>query len=143
MATCMSGMMAGAVTSRFILSILIVQIVSCQIVFQSTTPLPLHRYLTTVRTDNWMTGEASHDLWQAFLFARKDEWSDVHIPFKRFLLTWKGKLVETRSEINARSIISISISLAGSDSKTPANPQFHLGIDYIKAQRSDGLTPLE
>lgn len=102
-----------------------------------------NRYLTTVRTDNWMTGEASHDLWQAFLFARKDEWSDVHIPFKRFLLTWKGKLVETRSEINARSIISISISLAGSDSKTPANPQFHLGIDYIKAQRSDGLTPLE
>ena len=28
------------------------------------------KYLATLRTDNWMTGEASKDLWQAFLFAR-------------------------------------------------------------------------
>ena len=67
---------------------------------------------------------------------RKGVWSDVQIPLHRFLLTWKGKLVETKSEINARSVISIGISLAGSDRGTAASPgEFSLGLESIKAQR--------
>lgn len=28
------------------------------------------KYLTSIRTENWVVGEGSHDVWQAFLFAR-------------------------------------------------------------------------
>jgi hypothetical protein len=34
---------------------------------------------------------AAHDLWQAFLFAPADEWTEVHVPLSRFLKTWRGK----------------------------------------------------
>lgn len=36
--------------------------------------------------------DSSHDVWQAFLFARKGEWEEVEVPLSRFLLTWKGKV---------------------------------------------------
>ena len=28
------------------------------------------KYIANLRTDNWIVGGKSHDLWQAFLFAR-------------------------------------------------------------------------
>lgn len=28
------------------------------------------KYIANIRTDNWITGGTSHDVWQAFLFAR-------------------------------------------------------------------------
>ena len=28
------------------------------------------KYIANIRTDNWITGGQSHDVWQAFLFAR-------------------------------------------------------------------------
>ena len=28
------------------------------------------KYIASVRVDNWIVGETSHDVWQAFLFAR-------------------------------------------------------------------------
>ena len=30
------------------------------------------KYMASVRVDNWIVGETSHDVWQAFLFARYD-----------------------------------------------------------------------
>jgi NADH dehydrogenase [ubiquinone] 1 alpha subcomplex assembly factor 1 len=29
------------------------------------------KYLANIRTENWLVGDASHDIWQAFLFARQ------------------------------------------------------------------------
>ena len=28
------------------------------------------KYMASVRVDNWIVGETSHDVWQAFLFVR-------------------------------------------------------------------------
>ena len=39
----------------------------------------------------------------------------MEIPLSRFLLTWKGKLVEEVVELNAKRITSLGISLAGGD----------------------------
>lgn len=36
--------------------------------------------------------------------ARPGEWSNVEVPLDRFLLTWRGKLVETRMEMNPRRV---------------------------------------
>ena len=30
------------------------------------------KYLANIRTDNWVVGESTEDVWQAFLFARCD-----------------------------------------------------------------------
>lgn len=37
------------------------------------------------------------------------------MPLTRFLLTWKGKVVEEVVELNAKRITSLGISLAGGD----------------------------
>ncbi|KAK9791192.1 hypothetical protein WJX73_009919 [Symbiochloris irregularis] len=97
------------------------------------------KYVATLRTEDWMVGQASQDRWQAFLFARKGVWQDVHIPLDRFLLTWRGRLVETRSEINARRVISIGISLAAGSDEVEQSGDFSLGLQHIKAERHDGL----
>lgn len=56
------------------------------------------------------------------------------IPLDRFLLTWKGQLVEEKTEINAQRVISVGISLAGGDALQPQG-NFNLGLEWIKAER--------
>jgi NADH dehydrogenase [ubiquinone] 1 alpha subcomplex assembly factor 1 len=73
------------------------------------------QYIANLRCENWLVDERSKDVWQAFLFARKGEWSEVEIPLSRFLLTWQGKVVEEVVEVNSKRITSIGISLAGGD----------------------------
>ena len=58
----------------------------------------------------------------------------VAIPLDRFLLTWKGQLVEEKTEINAQRVISVGISLAGGDALQPQG-NFNLGLEWIKAER--------
>lgn len=65
---------------------------------------------------------------------RKGEWQTVGIPLRHFLLTWKGQLVEQKTEINAKRVISVGISLAGGDALQPQGT-FNLGLDWIKAER--------
>ncbi|GAB4817331.1 hypothetical protein N2152v2_004377 [Parachlorella kessleri] len=93
------------------------------------------KYLANLRTENWIVGERSHDVWQAFLFAREGEWTDVEIPLDRFLLTWRGKLVETRVEMNPKRILSLGISLAGGADLQP-DGSFRLGLRAILARNS-------
>jgi hypothetical protein len=54
----------------------------------------------------------------------KGEWSEVEIPLSRFLLTWRGKVVEEVVELNAKRITTLGISLAGGDQ---LQPQVHEG----------------
>ena len=45
----------------------------------------------------------------------KGEWSEVEVPLSRFMLTWKGRVVEEVVELNAKRITSLGISLAGGE----------------------------
>ena len=63
---------------------------------------------------------------------RPGEWQEVVLPFSRFLLTWKGKLVETKSRMSPQRITSIGIALAGGDALQPQG-RFSLGLDWVKA----------
>lgn len=92
------------------------------------------KYIASLRTDNWIIGGRSHDVWQAFLFARKGGWQEVNIPLDRFLLTWRGKLVDSEQQLNPQRIVSIGIALAGGDSMRDQGP-FKLGLDSITAVR--------
>lgn len=79
-----------------------------------------------------------HRLQQDFkgpsLVYRKGQWQTVAIPLRHFLLTWKGQLVEVKTEINAKRVISLGISLAGGDALQPQG-NFNLGLEWIKAER--------
>ena len=63
-------------------------------------------------------------------------WSDVDIPLSRFLLTWKGKLVESKMELNPQRIISLGVSLAGGE-KLQHEGDFRLGLRSISAKRQE------
>ena len=39
------------------------------------------KYIANIRTDNWIVGGQSHDVWQAFLFARSAQQSPISMPF--------------------------------------------------------------
>lgn len=93
------------------------------------------KYVATLRTETWVSlpGE-SHDLWQAFLFAPPGEWSSVHLPFSRFLKTWRGRVLETEEEMNSRAVLSVGIALAGGSSLQPPGP-FRLEIAHIVARK--------
>jgi len=108
-------------------------------------------YIASLRTENWLVGGRSHDVWQAFLFAPGDgAWTDVRIPLDRFLLTHRGRLVEARVEMNAARVISFGLGLAntasgvggtggsGGDAPAPATSippaPFRLGLDWVRAE---------
>jgi NADH dehydrogenase [ubiquinone] 1 alpha subcomplex assembly factor 1 len=62
----------------------------------------------------------------------------VTLPLERFLLTYKGRLVEMRTEMNPYRIISLGISLAGAGADAAqARGPFRLGIEWIKAKSLD------
>lgn len=67
---------------------------------------------------------------------RKGEWQEVVLPLDRFLLTHKGRLVETRSEMNAHRIVSLGISLAAGGGDAERSGPFCLGLDWIKVTRA-------
>ena len=63
------------------------------------------------------------------------------IPLDRFLQTHKGRLVETRSEMNIHRILSLGISTASLGDVKQDGP-FSLGIESIKARWKD-ISPVE
>lgn len=95
------------------------------------------KYIASVRCDSWIVDDKSHDVWQAFLFARKGEWEEVEVPLSRFLLTWKGKVVEEVVELHPKRITSIGISLAGSQGLQEEG-DFRLGIEWVAARNNLG-----
>ena len=73
--------------------------------------------------------------WCASAACRKGQWQDVAIPLDRFVLTWRGRLVEEDVPLQTAKITSISISIAGGDDASQPPGDFHLGLDYIKGAR--------
>jgi len=49
------------------------------------------------------------------------------------LLTWRGKVIEQRVEMNPARITGIGISLAGGDALQPEG-KYSLGIEWIAAR---------
>jgi hypothetical protein len=108
-------------------------------------------YIASLRTENWLVGGRSHDVWQAFLLAPPGQWAEVSLPLSRFLLTHRGRLVEARVEMNAARVISFGLGLAntaggsgggvdGGGSASGASPStippapFRLGLDWVRAE---------
>jgi NADH dehydrogenase [ubiquinone] 1 alpha subcomplex assembly factor 1 len=65
-------------------------------------------------------------------FCTQGEWSEVEIPLDRFLLTWRGKVIEQRVEMNPGRITGIGVSLAGGDDLQEEGT-YCLGVDWIAA----------
>lgn len=95
-------------------------------------------YVSTLRTECWAGGIDDTNSWQAFVFAPKDEWFEVMIPFGRYVPTWKGKIIETKSEMNLSRVcgLALAVSASGGPEAAVVGPgQFRLELDWIKALR--------
>ena len=68
---------------------------------------------------------------------RKGEWQDVSIPLDRFLLTWRGRMVEGDAQLQTARITSLSISVAGGDLDSQPEGPFCLELDCIKGAVAD------
>lgn len=99
------------------------------------------QYLANIRTDNWVVGDTVDDVWQAFLFARKGEWHEVEIPFERFLLTWRGRVVDQEVEMNRGKILSLGISLVGGEDAEEG--EYGLGIQWIAARNHANVVTVD
>mmetsp|Transcript_11316 Transcript_11316/g.19322 ORF Transcript_11316/g.19322 Transcript_11316/m.19322 type:complete len:230 (+) Transcript_11316:87-776(+) len=96
-------------------------------------------YLASIRTDNWSAPPgAPPDLWQAFVFAPAGEWTRVEVPLKRFILTWRGRVIEQPLEMSTNRVVSLGLSLAIGD-KLQKPGAFGLEIESIFAARRDDL----
>ena len=78
---------------------------------------------------------------EASFWCRKGGWHDVTVSLDRFLQTHKGRLIETRQELNIHRILSLGISTASLGDAKQDGP-FCLGIESIKAKRQ-GISPVE
>jgi hypothetical protein len=108
-------------------------------------------FLANIRTDNWVIGGDgnSEDIWQAVLLrhdaqdltkgaAENDMFTSIEIPLKDFILTWRGRVVDSHVEIGKSKITALGISLLGDD--TQEEGPFCLDVLHIKAlheQHSD------
>eukprot|EP00897_Mesotaenium_endlicherianum_P001548 jgi/Mesen1/1420/ME001303S00465 len=98
-------------------------------------------YVSNLRTDNWVGGPAGTEsnTWQAFLFAPPGEWSTVKIPLRRYLLTWKGKLVDDKSRMNPSGVVGMGLSLTargGPEGAVEGDGPYKLDIEWIKGLRT-------
>ena len=64
---------------------------------------------------------------------RAGEWEEVEVPLERFLLTWRGKVIEQAVEMNPGRITGVGVSLAGGDELQPEGP-YKLEIEWIAAR---------
>lgn len=79
------------------------------------------KYVASIRTENWITGQ-KEDLWQAFLFSPKGRWADVYVPMRRFLKTWRGRVMEHEHEMRASRVVGLGIAVAGGGEVEPEGP---------------------
>lgn len=99
-------------------------------------------YVSNIRTDSWIGGPAGveNNNWQAFVFAPREEWGTVYIPLRRYLLTWKGKIIDLHSEMNQARILGMGISLAadgGPEGSVRGPGPFRLQLGWMKALRRE------
>lgn len=65
---------------------------------------------------------------------RSEDWHDVDIPIHEFLLSWRGKLVEHRIEMNTGMIKGLGISYSGRHLSGSTN-DFSIDLSTISAHR--------
>lgn len=66
---------------------------------------------------------------------RSEDWHDVDIPIHEFLLSWRGKLVEHKIEMNTGMIQGLGISYSGRH-LPGATSDFSLDLSRISGRRS-------
>ena len=91
------------------------------------------KYVASIRTENWITGQ-KEDLWQAFLFSPKGRWADVYVPMKRFLKTWRGRVMEHEHEMRASRVVGLGIAVAGGGEVEPEGP-FEIKVESVVGVR--------
>lgn len=95
-------------------------------------------YVSTLRTECWAGGADDMNSWQAFVFAPKDEWCEVKIPFDHYLPTWKGRVINTKIEMNLARICGLTLAVTadgGPEGAIVGPGKFCLELDWIKALR--------
>jgi len=91
-------------------------------------------YIANLRTDNWLLGQASDDVWQAALPTRSDSgWEEIEIPLHKFVLTHKGRVLPEANQIHPGRVVSMGIALADSKELNQSGP-FKLELEWIKGK---------
>eukprot|EP00850_Spirogloea_muscicola_P013706 SM000094S24723 [mRNA] locus=s94:428404:430352:+ [translate_table: standard] len=94
-------------------------------------------YVHSLRTESWVgMVDEEENTWQAFIFAPPGEWYEVKIPLERYLLTWKGKVLDTADEINTRRLCGMGISVAAGQAGSGGPGPFRLELEWIKGLRT-------
>lgn len=97
------------------------------------------RYIASLRTDNWIAPPgAPPDLWQAVLDPPPGTWHTVRLPLDAFLLTWKGRLVDTLETLPDNRVVSVGIAAACEADVAQPGP-FALRLAAIGAERDLSL----
>ena len=89
-------------------------------------------YVVSVKTapDDFRGG--AHDLWQCFLQGPKDEWCEITIPFRKFIRTWKGGIVQNqrRQVLMKDALRSIGVAV---NKENGGDGDFNLELAKIEA----------
>lgn len=97
----------------------------------------------SLRTANWIAGDGAADAWHAFLMAPRSatpsDFVDVTLPLSRFLLTHRGRLVESRVEMNAARVVSLGVGAAAraEGGAAAAHGPFRVAFAWIRAEASE------
>lgn len=96
------------------------------------------KYIVSLRTENWIVpGSVSDDVYQGYIQPEADSWEEVELPFAKFLLTHRGKVVNDQTVMNHRNLFSMSFASVGFDEIKEDNQPFSLDVQWIKATLTD------
>ena len=91
------------------------------------------KYIISLKTENWvLPSSQSDDMYQGYIQPKEGEWQEIILPFDKFLLTWKGKVLNEQSIMNRRNVISLSVATVADKEES-----FSLDIQWIKACNFD------
>ena len=98
-------------------------------------------YVASVRTENWMTGDSTEDVWQAAFRPPRDEWVDVVVPIEAFVQTYRGRAVADHARMSANRVVFLGLAVAGSAEtsvearRAEADGPFRLDVHSISGLR--------
>lgn len=81
-------------------------------------------YIANIKTDSMV----KHHLFQAFFTTRKDEWTNVVLPFDRFTLTFQGQVEGESLPIDPRQFQAVSFLMA-----ERKDGEFRMELEWVKA----------
>jgi NADH dehydrogenase [ubiquinone] 1 alpha subcomplex assembly factor 1 len=71
-------------------------------------------YIASVRTENWMTGDSTEDVWQAAFTPPANKWVDIVIPLDAFTQTYRGRAMADHKRMSANRVVMLGVAVAGS-----------------------------